>query len=177
MFKIVTYPDPILRKKSAPVDKFDDELKAFLSEMARAMYKYDGIGLAAPQVGINKRIIVVDVGKGLLKLINPEIIELGGEEEEMDEGCLSLPGVYVPVKRKVGFIRFRALDLTGKEKIWTGRGLLARVMQHEIDHLDGILMIDRTHKLIEGEAKEKLKRLEEGYANQLSKQREEPVQM
>ena len=164
MLNIVTYPDPFLRQKCSEVEVFDDELKKLLSEMARAMYKYDGIGLAAPQVGINKRIITIDVGKGLLKLINPVILEVGGEEEEMDEGCLSLPGVFVPVIRKVGFIRLTAYDVNGNQREWKGKGLFARVIQHEIDHLDGVLMIDRTHKPIEGEAKDKIKQLEEEYA-------------
>ena len=168
MLQIVKYPDPFLRQRCSEVDTFDEDLRALLSEMARAMYKYGGIGLAAPQVGINKRIITVDVGKGLLKLINPRIIELGGGEEEMDEGCLSLPGVFVPVKRKTGFIRFEACDLNGKNREWKAKGLLARVIQHEIDHLDGILMIDRTHKPISEEAKEKIRELEESYA-QMSK--------
>ncbi len=164
MLNIVTYPDPSLRKPCEEVTSFDEDLKALASEMARAMYKYDGIGLAAPQVGIRKRIITVDVGKGLLKLINPRILEIGGEEEEMDEGCLSLPGVFVPVRRKIGLVRFEAYDINGKPKEWKASGLLARVIQHEVDHLDGVLMIDRTHKPIEGEAKERIKALEEEYA-------------
>ncbi len=163
MLKIVHYPDPLLRRRSEEVDSFDEELARFLSEMARAMYKYDGIGLAAPQVGVNKRIIVVDVGKGLLKLINPVILEVGGREEEMEEGCLSLPGVYVPVRRKVGYIKFKALDLTGKEKVWQGEGLLARVIQHEVDHLDGKLIIDRASGPMKPDSMQALKRLEEEY--------------
>ncbi len=163
MLKIVHYPDPLLRRRSDEVESFDEDLARFLSEMARAMYKYDGIGLAAPQVGVNKRIIVVDVGKGLLKLINPVILEVGGKEEEMEEGCLSLPGVYVPVRRKVGYIKFKALDVSGKEKVWQGEGLLARVIQHEIDHLDGKLIIDRASGPMKEDSLKALKRLEEEY--------------
>ncbi len=163
MLNIVHYPNPLLRNVSEKVEVFDKDLQAFLSEMARAMYRYDGIGLAAPQVGVNKRIIVVDVGKGLLKLVNPVILEVSGEEDVMEEGCLSIPGVYVKVKRKIGFIRFKAQDGTGKERIWTGKGLLARVIQHEVDHLDGVLMIDRAERPFSEEAEKKIKELEENY--------------
>lgn len=169
MLNIVHYPNPILRKVSEKVEVFDKDLRAFLSEMAKAMYRYDGIGLAAPQVGVNKRIIVVDVGKGLLKLVNPVILEVSGEEEVMEEGCLSIPGVYVKVKRKIGFIRFKTQDGTGKERIWTGKGLLARVIQHEVDHLDGVLMIDRAERPFSEEAEKKIKELEEKYEQNLSK--------
>ncbi len=168
ILSIVTYPDPILRNKSVPVEHFDEELQRFLSEMAKVMYKYDGIGLAAPQVGVNKRIVVVDVGKGLLKLVNPQILEVGGQEEEMEEGCLSLPGVYVPVKRKIGFVKFSAFDALGRQKVWTARGLLARVIQHELDHLDGILIIDRAERQLDSKSKENLKQLEVSYGKQLS---------
>ncbi len=171
MLEIVRYPNPELRRRAEEVKVFDEALSALMSEMAKAMYRYDGIGLAGPQVGINKRVIVIDVGKGLLKLINPVILEVGGEEEEMEEGCLSLPGVYVPVKRKVGFLRLKAQDIHGKEKIWTGKGLFARVVQHEVDHLDGVLMIDRAVQPVSEEALKKMKELEKRYESELSKSR------
>ncbi len=171
MLNIVHYPDPILRKVSEEVTEFDEDLQRFLSEMAKAMYRYDGIGLAAPQVGVNKRIIVVDVGKGLLKLVNPVILEVSGEEEEMEEGCLSLPGIYLPVARRVESIRFKAQDGTGRERVWTGKGLLARVIQHEIDHLDGVLIIDRAKGRFSEEVKEKIKELERSYEQRVSQSR------
>jgi len=138
--------DPILRKKSREVDVIDDRIKTLAQDMLDTMYKEEGVGLAAPQVGILKRVIVVDVGEGPLILINPKIVHEEGENIAL-EGCLSIPGksgkVCRPEKVKVKY-----LDIEGNSSEVEGIGLLARALCHEIDHLDGILYID---KVIESE--------------------------
>lgn len=133
--------DEILRKKSKYVDKIDKRTLQLLDDMAETMYKNDGVGLAGPQVGILKRVIVVDIGEGLLKLINPEIIEQEGEEQA-PEGCLSIPRISAKVKRPYK-VKVKALDENGKNVEIEAVGFLARAFCHEIDHLNGILFIDK----------------------------------
>ncbi len=133
--------DSILRKHSKPVEKIDDRIHILLDDMAETMYHADGIGLAAPQVGVLKRIIVIDIGDGLIELINPTIIFEEGEQFEA-EGCLSVPGLAGRVKRPSHVI-VEGLDRHGEEVEIEGFGLLARALCHEIDHLDGILFIDK----------------------------------
>ncbi len=133
--------DDILRKKSKPVDKIDDRIITLLDDMAETMYHADGVGLAAPQVGILKRVIVIDIGEGLIELINPEIIWEKGEQDG-EEGCLSIPGYSARVKRPAQ-VKVKGLNRKGEEIEIVGKGLLARALCHEIDHLDGILFIDR----------------------------------
>ena len=140
--KIVTLgEDEVLRKRSRRVDKFDKRLRTLLDDMADTMYKADGVGLAAPQVAILKRVVVIDVGDGLIELINPEIIASEGSDIG-PEGCLSVPGRRCTVDRpeKVTVV---AQNRDGKEIQITGEGLLARALCHEIDHLDGILYVDK----------------------------------
>ena len=133
--------DDILRKKSKPVDKIDDKIITLLEDMAETMYKAEGVGLAAPQIGILKRIIVIDVGEGIIELINPEIIwEKGVQDGE--EGCLSIPGYSARVKRPAR-VKVKGLNRKGEEVEIIGTDLLARALCHEIDHLDGILFIDK----------------------------------
>ena len=129
--------DETLLKVSRRVDKIDDRIHQLLDDMRETMYAADGVGLAAPQVGILRRIAVIDVGDGVLELINPEIISSTGEQEEI-EGCLSLPGVSGYTKRPMN-VTVTAFDREGREIVITGTGLLARALCHEIDHLDGIL--------------------------------------
>lgn len=138
--KIVKLGDETLRKQSKPMKKFDLRLWLLLRDMADTMYKADGVGLAAPQVGILRRVVVVDTGDGLVELINPEIIAREGEQAGA-EGCLSLPGRqgYVVRPQKV---TVRAQDRKGKPFEITAEGLKARAFCHEIDHLDGVLYID-----------------------------------
>lgn len=138
--KIVKLGDETLRKQSKPMQKFDLRLWLLLRDMADTMYKADGVGLAAPQVGILRRVVVVDTGDGLVELINPEIIDREGEQAGA-EGCLSLPGRqgYVVRPQKV---TVRAQDRKGKPFEITAEGLKARAFCHEIDHLDGVLYID-----------------------------------
>ncbi|SHH77856.1 peptide deformylase [Caloranaerobacter azorensis DSM 13643] len=136
--------DPILRKKSREVTDINDRIKILLDDMLETMYKNDGVGLAAPQVGILKRVVVIDIGEGPIKLINPEIISMEGEVIDV-EGCLSVPGETGEVKRP-SKVKVKYLDENGKELIIQGTGLLARALCHEIDHLNGILFIDRVIK-------------------------------
>lgn len=146
---IVKYGDPVLRKKSRVVTKFDDRLFTLLDDMKETMYKADGIGLAGVQVGVLKRIVVMDCGDGPLELINPEIVSSEGEQKEQ-EGCLSLPERFGFTLRPKT-VKVRAQDRRGKWHMYSGEDLKARCFCHEIDHLDGILFVD---KLIEDSEEE-----------------------
>ena len=153
MLKIVKYPDSILRKTAKKIDgrDFDNQLQELAEQMAKAMYEDDGVGLAGPQVGLSKRIIVVGLGRGKFKTyINPEISFSSKDKISLEEGCLSLPKIFGYVERpKKIHVKFQ--DLTGeviKEKL---KGLDAVVLQHEIDHLNGILFIDRAKKITQGQ--------------------------
>ncbi|MBQ6803634.1 MAG: peptide deformylase [Clostridia bacterium] len=139
--KIITLGDETLRKISKPMPKFDLRLWLLLRDMADTMYKAEGVGLAAPQVGILRRVVVIDVGKGLIELVNPEIIATEGEQAG-PEGCLSVPGRQGHVVRP-NKVTVRAQDRKGKFFEITGEGLLARALCHEIDHLDGIVYVDK----------------------------------
>lgn len=146
--------DPVLRLVSREVKDISPQLITLMEDMAETMYAAEGVGLAAPQVGINKRIIVIDVQDkhGLLKLVNPEIVSGEGKECSI-EGCLSFPGIAGEVEREES-VTVRALTPEGKTVEISGSGLLARALQHEIDHLDGILFVDRVIRFIEPEEKE-----------------------
>lgn len=144
--------DPILRKKSREITKIDDRIKTLISDMAETMYENEGVGLAAPQVGVLRRVVVIDVGEGLLELINPEIIEKKGESIDV-EGCLSIPGRAGKVKRPE-YVKVKYLDINGKEQFVEGEGLLARALCHEIDHLNGVLFIDKMIEEVVVEEKE-----------------------
>jgi len=159
---ILHYPDPRLRNCAKPVEEFDDELKAFADSMLETMYHSSGIGLAATQVGVAKRVVVIDVSDERDQpqfLINPEILSREGEEIS-EEGCLSVPSVYEKVAR-AEHIRFKAQDKNGDPVEMDADGLLAVCIQHEIDHLDGKLFIDylsglkrqRIRKKLEKEAR------------------------
>lgn len=141
---IVKIGDDILRKKSRPVEKFDDRLHTLLDDMRETMYKANGVGLAAVQVGVLKRVVVLDCTEdhtGYLELINPEIIEREGEQFEA-EGCLSLPGEQGVTVRPMT-VKVKAQDRNGQWCIYKGSELKARCFCHEIDHLDGVLFIDK----------------------------------
>lgn len=142
--KVVTSEDPILRKTSRPVERFNEKLWQLLDDMKETMYQAEGVGLAAVQVGFLRRVVVVDVGDGYLELINPEIIEYSGEQTG-DEGCLSLPGESGRVCRPE-YVKVKAQNRNGAWRILEGTGLKARCFCHEIDHLDGILYIDKVIK-------------------------------
>lgn len=133
--------DNVLRKRSRPVEKIDKRILTILDDMAETMYNANGVGLAAPQVGILRRMVIIDIGEGIIELINPEIIEEQGEQLEM-EGCLSVPGLNGLVKRPAKVI-VTGLDRHGKRLRIEGDDLMARAFCHEIDHLDGVLYIDK----------------------------------
>src|SRR5829696_10051550 len=137
--------DPVLKSSATPVDRFDDSLRNQVSRMAGIMNDALGVGLAAPQLGISQRLLVYTVGADapVIALANPEIEWASDESEGLDEGCLSIPGIAIEVDRPV-FIRVRALDEEGEERVVEASGLEARVIQHEIDHLNGVLILDRT---------------------------------
>ena len=137
--------DSVLTKKSRTVDKMTPRIGELITDMLDTMYDAMGVGLAAPQVGILKRIVVIDVGEGPIVLINPEILETSGEQTG-DEGCLSVPGMAGQVTRP-NYVKVKALDVNMNEQIYEGEGLLARAFCHEIDHLDGKLYT----RLVEGE--------------------------
>lgn len=138
--RLVKFPDPVLRKKAAIVDKVTSRERSILEEMANIMYLSQGVGLAANQVGIGMQLVVIDVGEGLLKMINPAISRKQGSESQ-EEGCLSCPGLSVKIKR-AGRITVSYLDEEGNEAEIGASGLLARAVQHELDHLSGRLIID-----------------------------------
>ena len=149
--RVVLSPDPILRRRSEPVDKTEiRKLRSVAKSMAKLMYKNNGCGLAAPQVGLSKRLIVVDAtapeeGEEPVQdptyYINPEVRHCGGETEVDDEGCLSIPGISIPIKRFTE-LTVEALDLEGEPFVVEAEGFLARVLQHEIDHLNGTTMFE-----------------------------------
>lgn len=146
---IVKFGDPILNKKSRKVEKFDDKLAVLIDDMLETMYNASGAGLAAVQVGILKRVVVIDVGEGPIELVNPEITLKEGEQRE-SEGCLSLPGKWgVTVRPKK--VQVKAQDRNGKWQVFTGEDLKARAFCHEIDHLDGVLF---TAHLADGKLEE-----------------------
>ena len=133
--------DEVLRKTCKEVKETTPNLLTLLDDMADTMYDANGVGLAAPQVGILKRVVVIDIGEGLVELINPVILETSGSQTD-DEGCLSVPGKYAPVERP-NYVKVKAMDRDGNEFIIEGEELMARALCHEIDHLDGILYIDK----------------------------------
>ncbi len=145
MFKIRTLGDPVLREKARQVKKITPGIKALIKEMIKTMYEQKGVGLAATQIGVVDRIAVIDPGDGLKVLINPEIIWRSKENVIEEEGCLSLPQIAVKVPRSEK-VKVRFIDEKGSEKELEAEGLLARILQHELDHLDGCLIIDRTSK-------------------------------
>ncbi len=141
---IVTLGDDVLRKVCRTQLTFDSKLHTILDDMKDTMYKAEGVGLAAPQVGILRRFCVIDVGEGIIELINPVITETSGKQTD-NEGCLSLPGKSAEVTRPMK-VTVRAQDRFGNNFTVTGEGLLARALCHEIDHLDGVLYIDKANK-------------------------------
>ena len=146
--EIIKFGDDMLRKKCREVTKFDDKLAQLLDDMAQTLKSADGVGLAAPQVGILRRVCIVDVRDehGLVELINPEILEKSGSQTG-NEGCLSAPGEWCEVVRPA-MVKVKAFDRHGNEFTLTASELMARAVCHEVDHLDGVLFIDRVEKTI-----------------------------
>lgn len=151
---ILTEEDPTLRKVSRPVTKFDDRLHELLDDMAETLEDARGVGLAAPQVGILRRVVVVDVGEEIMELINPEIISQSGEQTGM-EGCLSVPGKYGIVTRP-NVVKVRAQDRFGEWYEAEGEELIARAFCHELEHLDGHLYVDKVERFLTQEELEEL---------------------
>ncbi|EKD26328.1 MAG: hypothetical protein ACD_79C01255G0005 [uncultured bacterium] len=160
ILKIRTYGDPVLRQKAEPIKEINEEIKKLAQDMIESMYQENGVGLAAPQVGISKRMIAIDAGEERghpFVLINPELIGTEGKATA-EEGCLSFPGIYGNIQRAAS-LKVKGIDAEGKEKSLSFTGLECRAILHEIDHLDGILFIDKmsaSHKLV---IKSKLKKL------------------
>jgi peptide deformylase len=159
---IVKYGHPVLETPTKPVDKFDEELQALTADMFESMYAAQGVGLAAPQIGIGLRVAVIDVSNGKnpeAKLVcaNPQIIHAEGEQRE-EEGCLSVPGFRGYVARPQ-YVTVRAFDVCGKEFEMRGEGLLARAFCHEIDHLNGVLFINHLSMLKRDIVKRKIRKL------------------
>lgn len=137
--------DPILRKKAEGVKDFNDQIRTLISDMKETMDKNKGVGLAAPQVGISKRIIVVNTPEGVMGFVNPKITKMGERTSFEEEGCLSLPGLYLKIKR-AGEVEIETLDESGKKIKIQVKDIVARIFQHEVDHLNGILIVDRYGK-------------------------------
>lgn len=149
--KIVMYPDQVLETYCQPVTVFNSKLKKLIQDMYDTMIEFDGVGLAAPQIGIDKQIAIVDIddGSGMIELINPEILETRGEQTDV-EGCLSFPGIYGEVTRP-DYVKVKALDRKGKPQMIEAEGYLARAIQHEIDHLHGVLFTSKVSRYIKEE--------------------------
>ena len=137
--------DEVLRRKSRSVDVINERIFLLIEDMADTMYKSDGVGLAAPQIGILKRIVVIDIGNGLFEMINPVILEQSGEQDGA-EGCLSMPGTTGEVMRPMN-VKAKYKDINGEMVTIEAEGLFARAICHEIDHLDGILYKDKAHRM------------------------------
>ncbi len=174
--EIRIYPDEVLKQRADEVKEFGKEIKELVQDMFETMYEKGGVGLAANQVGVLKRVVVIDLhsgkekqGKEQMVFINPQIVEERGEVVQ-EEGCLSLPGLYKKVKR-AAFVKVKAQNLEGKEFEVEAEGLLARALQHEIDHLNGILFIDRLSPLQKRLALEKFKKLKRKYERKTASKR------
>ncbi|WP_297445571.1 peptide deformylase [Desulfurobacterium sp.] len=172
--EIRIYPDEVLKKKAEKVNEFDEKLRNIVNEMFETMYKRGGLGLAGNQVGILKRIVVIDIeagkereGKNKIVLINPEIITMEGEQINQ-EGCLSLPGLYKKVKR-AAYVKVKAQNIDGEDFEIEGEDLVARALQHEIDHLNGIVFIDRLSPLQKRLALQRYKKLKREYERKMKK--------
>lgn len=159
ILEILHFPDPRLRTRAKPVEQVDDALRILIDNMFETMYDAPGIGLAATQINVHKRLIIIDISEEKdqpLVLINPELLEKDGVEE-MDEGCLSVPGIFERVQR-ADHIKVRALDRQGEEFELGAEGLLAVCIQHEIDHLDGKLFVDYLSQLKRTRIRKKLEK-------------------
>jgi peptide deformylase len=143
---IVKYPDPILRNENKEIQNpTSPEIKQLILNMAQTLRSNNGLGLAAPQVGKNLRLCLIEIENELLVLINPEIKSVSKESTSMEEGCLSFPGKFLPIERSKR-IKVKAMDTNGKKQLIRAKGLLARAIQHEVDHLNGVLIVDRAEE-------------------------------
>ena len=159
-YEIRTYGDPVLKSAALEIQKIDDKLVRLTNEMFDIMYDAPGIGLAAPQIGVQKKLFVYDIGDGADVLINPEIVESSGEWV-FEEGCLSIPGLYVEMIRPKEVL-MKGINLSGEEVTVEADELLSRLFQHELDHLNGVLMFDRMTADQRAEALAEYRRLHDG---------------
>lgn len=150
IFPIRTYPDPVLRLVAQPVEHIDDDTTRLVADMLETMYEAPGVGLAAPQIGVSLRVIVCDIGEGPFHIINPVMEETSGSWT-YEEGCLSVPEYYWPIKRSA-YARASGLGLEGEPVVYEGDELMGRVLQHELDHLDGTLLLRRLPRRTRKEA-------------------------
>ncbi len=155
IFPIRTFGDPVLRLPAENVTDFGDALQRLVDDMLETMYDAPGVGLAAPQIGVSKRVFVADPGDGAFVMVNPEIVEVEGEWE-FEEGCLSVPGKFWPIVRH-GHVVVRGLDRHGNPIERAGDDLLGRVLQHEIDHLHGMLLLERLPRRVRKQALRELR--------------------
>lgn len=159
VYDIKTYGEDCLAKESLPVEKITEEVLEILENMVETMHDANGVGLAAPQVGINQKMFVIDIGDGVVrKIINPEILSYSDEVTETDEGCLSVPGIYKKVKRAFK-INVRYMNVEGEIVEEEMTGFLAKAFQHEFDHLSGVLFIERISPVARRVISQKLKHL------------------
>jgi len=158
VLKVRRYGDPVLRRRATPIDVVTSEVRRLVADMVDTMYDEVGIGLAAPQVGVSLRLMVVggEDGRGVQALVNPAITAQGGTVTA-EEGCLSLPGIFAQVTR-AEWVTLQAQDLEGNPVALTARGLRSRVFQHEIDHLDGVLFIDRLEPVLRDRIKRRIRK-------------------
>ncbi len=156
--KVRKYGDPVLRRRARPVEAVTPEIRTMIADMVDTMYDEVGLGLAAPQIGVSLRLMVVgdEEGRGARALVNPVITEQGGEITA-EEGCLSIPGIFAPVKR-AEWVKLEAHDPDGRPVTLSARGFRARVFQHEMDHLDGVLFIDRLDPVTRDRIKRRIKK-------------------
>jgi len=158
VLRVRKYGDPVLRRRALPVGRVTDEVRATIADLIDTMYDEVGIGLAAPQVGVSLRLIVLgdEEGRGAEALVNPVIVEQGGQATA-EEGCLSIPGIFAPVTR-AAWVRVEATSAEGRPLSLRATGLRARVLQHELDHLDGVLFIDRLDPVTRDRIKRRIKK-------------------
>ena len=150
VFPIRTFPDPVLRMKAQPVEHFDGDLRRLIEDMLETMYAAPGVGLAAPQIGIAQRVVVCDIGEGPFHLVNP-VMEKKSGSWTYEEGCLSVPERFWPIKRS-SFARVSAFDFDGGPVVYEGDELMGRVLQHELDHLEGTLLLRRLPRRVRKQA-------------------------
>lgn len=155
---LVTYPDRFLKKKAVIIEKISPDIERLTLQMSYTMDKSDGVGLAAPQIGISKQLIIVKDLDANYAFVNPKIIKKGRKQLVDEEGCLSLPGIFLQIKR-ADEVEVEALTLNGKKVTIKAKGLGARIFQHEIDHLEGILIIDKVNPLTRFKARKQLQQL------------------
>ncbi len=155
IYPIRTFPDPVLSMTTSSVTAFDDDLARLVEDMLDTMYDAPGVGLAAPQIGVSKRLFVADVGEGPFVMVNPSIVANEGKWK-FEEGCLSVPGKYWTIKR-FDYVAVEGVDAAGRPVAYDGDELMGRVLQHEIDHLDGMLLLSRLGQRVKKQALKELR--------------------